>query len=126
MHASTFKRMNQAIKYIYKIYDEEEGAGQAGVTDNLRKRGRLNVILLCNGVSPCKANSVSEFSSLRMMTQRVLYQASRYINTQTHAQQHTHTSKLPGYCKSAMKIQLIVVAKAATLVRFMCFSSKRQ
>lgn len=119
MHVSTFKRMNQAIK---KIYDEEEGAGQ----DNLRKRGRLNVILLCNGVSPCKANSVSEFSSLRMMTQRVLYQASRYINTQTHAQQHTHTSKLPGYCKSAMKIQLIVVAKAATLVRFMCFGSKRQ
>lgn len=88
MHVSTFKRMNRAIK---KIYDEEEGAGQAGVTDNLRKRGRLNVILLCNGVSPCKANSVSEFSSLRMMTQRVLYQASRYINTQTHAQQHTHT-----------------------------------
>lgn len=91
MHASTFKRMNRAIK---KIYDEEEGAGQAGVTDNLRKRGRLNVILLCNGVSPCKANSVSEFSSLRMMTQRVLYQASRYINTQTHAQQHTHTHTL--------------------------------
>lgn len=86
MHASTFKRMNQAIKYIYKIYDEEEGAGQ----DNLRKRGRLNVILLCNGVSPCKANSVSEFSSLRMMTQRVLYQASRYINTQTHTATHTH------------------------------------
>lgn len=80
--------MNPAIK---KVCDEEEGAGQAGVTDNLRKRGRLNVILLCNGVSPCKANSVSEFSSLRMMTQRVLYQASRYINTNTHSNTpHTH------------------------------------
>ena len=78
--------MNQAIK---SKYDEVEGAGQAGMKDNLRKRGRLNVILLCNWVSPCKANSVSEFSSLRMMTQRVLYQASRYINTQTHTATHT-------------------------------------
>lgn len=57
---------------------------EASQKDDLRERGSLNVILLCNGGFPCKANSVSKFSSLRMMTQRVLYQASRYINTQTH------------------------------------------